>query len=100
LSLIDIHEEITAPFFPLILPRVSAAFPLQRSDADANSPGLQLKVSIGDTVVLDRAVEVAFNDQLRARLTIDFRVFQSVKVERSNLLYSKATADWEVGQPW
>lgn len=83
LSVIEIVEEIGAPFFPLVLPRVNAVFSFQREQTDPDSASLQLKASTADVTIVEQTFNVAFSGKEKGRVTFEFQGFP---VPQSGLL--------------
>ena len=74
--MIEIIENVQAPLFPIVYPEFQATFFLERANGDPDSVTLQLRVSIEDVVIVDRAFDVMFGEgKLRTHVMLGFEGF-------------------------
>jgi hypothetical protein len=59
-SLIDIIEQMQAPIFPLVVPRLWTAFFVKRETGDPSSHPVQFRASMGSIVIVDQSFDVVF----------------------------------------
>jgi hypothetical protein len=69
-SIFTLLEEITAPAFPILIPRVTITALLQR---DANEPDavFQLRASMGETTLFETPMGAEFQGRLRTRSILE-----------------------------
>lgn len=74
-SIIDVFEGIGAQSFPVILPRLSFMFRLQRENAESAASELTLKYFVNEKPAMNFPVNVNFQDRLTTRAIIEFEGF-------------------------
>jgi hypothetical protein len=75
LSLIQIIEALQASTFPLVMPRLTAVFFLEREAGDSENVSLRFRASTASFPIIEQSVDVAFLGKPRARLTVNFLGF-------------------------
>ncbi len=74
-SIIDVFEGIGAQSFPVVIPRLSFMFHLQRDDSDDESKELVLKYYVDENAAMNFPVNVDFQNKLTTRAVIEFEGF-------------------------
>jgi len=75
LSLVQIIEAVQGSSFPLVMPRLTAVFFLERETGDSESVSLRFRASTPSIAIVEQGVDVAFSGKPRARLTVNFLGF-------------------------
>jgi len=71
LSAFHIIEQVNAPSFPVVIPRVSILCFLSREDADPSQVSLQLQIFSGDQKLFDGPVAIDFVQQRATRTILE-----------------------------
>jgi hypothetical protein len=94
MSLVQIIEAVQASTFPLVMPRLTAVFFLERESADSETLSLRFRASTPSLTIVEQGVDVAFSGKPRARLTINFLGFPIPEIGkiRFEVLTAEGTA--------
>jgi hypothetical protein len=99
LSAFHILEEVNAPGFPFVLPRLSIIAMLVREENDSDNPEVQIRTTIGDEQIFSSPLHVHFQNNQIFRTIAD--LFGFVVPAPGNLRFAlrlgeNEFASWEV----
>ena len=70
-SIMGVIEEIRAPQFPIMIPKLALLFTLERSASDAEKPDAKVRFTLGGQLLAEIKVIVDFQTHLRTRCVLN-----------------------------
>lgn len=71
LSVFHVLEQLSSPAFPVVVPRVSIVFMLNREEADPSNLQCQLQIHSGNQQLFARPVPINFQQQFVSRTVLE-----------------------------
>jgi hypothetical protein len=69
-SIIDLYEQLRAPSFPVLVPKLTFLFYVSREKIDPSTHEVRLVCDIGDKTIVEAAVQLDFKSEDTTRIVI------------------------------
>ena len=98
-SLFHLLEEVSSPFFPMLLPPLSVFALLQREPGDPSAVSFTLRIAIDGDVMSESPFPIDFGDKMKAKATGELQGYitpRAGKLEFALIDAGRVFASWSI----